>query len=128
MAQVNLTVNGRVYRIACADGEEDHVTALGLRFEEAIKELRNAMGEIGDQRLMVMAGILMTDRLDDTERRLKRSEQEIGQLKDSRADSSMRLEGLDKSFAQTLNLAAARIEEITERLHGASELSEAAEG
>jgi cell division protein ZapA len=116
MAQVNLTVNGRVYRIACEDGEEDHVAQLGERFDEAINELRGAMGEIGDQRLMVMAGILMTDRLDDTERRLKRSEQETGLLKDSRADSSMRLDGLDKSFAETLNLAAARIESIAERL------------
>ena len=124
MAQVNLTVNGRVYRIACEDGEEDHVEQLGERFDGAINELRGAMGEIGDQRLMVMAGILMTDRLDDTERRLKRSEQEVGLLKDNRADSSMRLDGLDKSFAETLNLAAARIESIAERLQGLPEMPE----
>jgi len=124
MAQVNLTVNGRVYRIACEDGEEDHVEQLGERFDGAINELRGAMGEIGDQRLMVMAGILMTDRLDDTERRLKRSEQEVGLLKDNRADSSMRLDGLDKSFAETLNLAAARIEGIAERLQGLPEMPE----
>lgn len=124
MAQVNLTVNGRVYRIACEDGEEDHVEQLGERFDGAINELRGAMGEIGDQRLMVMAGILMTDRLDDTERRLKRSEQEVGLLKDNRANSSMRLDGLDKSFAETLNLAAARIEGIAERLQGLPEMPE----
>lgn len=116
MAQVNLTVNGRVYRIACGDGEEEHLAELGERFEEAINELRSELGEIGDQRLMVMAGILMTDRLDHTERSLQRSEQEVAILKDRRADSSMRLEGLDRSFAETLNLAAERIERITERL------------
>ena len=77
MAQVNLTVNGRVYRMACEDGEEDHVTELGERFDAAINELRGVLGEIGDQRLMVMAGILMTDRLGDTEERLKRAEQEV---------------------------------------------------
>ena len=65
MAQVNITVNGRIYRMACEDGEEDHVTELGQRFDEAINELRAVLGEIGDQRLMVMAGILMTDRLGD---------------------------------------------------------------
>ena len=73
MAQVNLTVNGRVYRMACEDGEEDHVTELGQRFDAAINELRGVLGEIGDQRLMVMAGILMTDRLGDTEERLRRA-------------------------------------------------------
>jgi cell division protein ZapA len=125
MAQVNLTVNGRVYRITCEDGEEEHVAELGQRFEEAINELRGAMGEIGDLRLMAMAGILMTDRLDDAERRLKRAEHEVGVWKDKRSDSSMRIEGLDQSFAETLNMAAARVEQIAERLQGLPRAAEA---
>ncbi len=118
MAQVNLTVNGRVYRMACEDGEEDHVTELGERFDAAINELRGVLGEIGDQRLMVMAGILMTDRLGDTEDRLKRAEQEVQMLKDGRADTAMRIDGLAQNFAESLNRAAARIEQIAERLQG----------
>lgn len=116
MAQVNLTVNGRVYRMACEDGEEDHVTRLGERFDEAIKELRGVLGEIGDQRLMVMAGILMTDRLGDAEQKLKKAEQDIQGLKDSRADTAMRIEGLELNFADSFNRAAIRIERIAERL------------
>ena len=116
MAQVNLTVNGRIYRMACEDGEEDHVAELGLRFDEAINELRGVLGEIGDQRLMVMAGILMTDRLGDAEQRLKRAEQEIQSLKDSRADTAMRIEGLEQNFADGFTHAAIRIEQIAERL------------
>ena len=118
MAQVNITVNGRVYRMACEDGEEDHVTELGQRFDEAINELRAVLGEIGDQRLMVMAGILMTDRLGDAEKRLKRAEQDIQGLKDARADTAMRIEGLEQNFAESLNRAASRVERIAERLQG----------
>jgi cell division protein ZapA len=117
MAQVNLTVNGRIYRMACEDGEEEHVEELGGRFDAAINELRGALGEIGDTRLMVMAGILMTDRLDDAERRLKRVEQEVSALKDRNSDSAMRLEGLEQSFAESLLHAADRIERIAERLN-----------
>jgi cell division protein ZapA len=117
MAQVNLTVNGRVYRMACEDGEEEHVMQLGERFDAAITELRGALGEIGDQRLMVMAGILMTDRLDDAERRLGRAEQDVKALRDSRTDADMRFGGLEDRFAQSLDLTAARIEAIAERLH-----------
>ena len=116
MAQVNLTVNGRVYRMACEDGEEEHVARLGERFDEAIKELRGVLGEIGDQRLMVMAGILMTDRLGDAEQKLKKAEQEIQGLKDSRADTAMRIEGLELNFADSFNRAAIRVEQIAERL------------
>jgi cell division protein ZapA len=118
MAQVNLTVNGRVYRMACEDGEEDHVAELGLRFDAAINELRGVLGEIGDQRLMVMAGILMTDRLGDTEERLKRMEQEVQLLRDGRADTAMRIDGLAQNFAESLNRAATRVEQIAERLRG----------
>ena len=127
MAQVNLTVNGRIYKMACEDGEEDHVTELGHRFDEAINELRAVLGEIGDQRLMVMAGILMTDRLGDAEQKLRRAEQDVQVLKDARADTAMRIEGLEQNFAESLSRAALRIERIAERLHGLPEPSGEAE-
>ena len=116
MAQVNLTVNGRVYRLACEDGEEEHVNELGARFNAAIDELRGALGEIGDQRLMGMAGILMTDRLDDAERRLKRAEQDIRELKESRLDAASRFEGLEENFVGSLENVADRIERIVDSL------------
>ena len=116
MAQVNITVNGRVYRMACEDGQESHVEELGTRFNSAIDELRGALGEIGDQRLMVMAGILMTDRLDDAEQRLKRAGQDIRDLKDSRTNAAMRIEGMEENFAQSLERAAERLERLAARL------------
>jgi cell division protein ZapA len=116
MAQVNLTVNGRVYRMACEDGEEEHVEELGRRFDAAIDELRSALGEIGDQRLMVMAGILMTDRLDDAERRLAAAEDTVKTLRDGRTDTAMRIEGLEQNFAESLLHTAERIERVAERL------------
>jgi cell division protein ZapA len=118
MAQVSITVNGRVYRMACEDGEEDHVLELGTRFNGAIDELRGALGEIGDQRLMVMAGILMTDRLDDSERRLKRAQQDIRDLKAGRVDSASRFDSLEENFVASLEAVAERIEAISERLRG----------
>jgi cell division protein ZapA len=116
MAQVNLTVNGRVYRMACEDGEEDHVTQLGARFDGAIDELRGALGEIGDQRLMVMAGILMTDRLDDAERRLARFEQDLREQRSRGLDSLARYEGVEENFVAHLEAAAERLERLAGRL------------
>jgi cell division protein ZapA len=107
--------------MACEDGEEGHVNDLGVRFDEAISELRGVLGEIGDQRLMVMAGILMTDRLGDAEQRLTRAEQEVQSLKDSRADTAMRIDGLELNFAESLGRAATRIERIAERLQALPE-------
>ena len=55
MAQVNVSINGRQYRMACEDGQEDHLRPLAKALEERIGTLRGQFGEIGDARLMVMA-------------------------------------------------------------------------
>ena len=109
-------MNGRSYRMACDDGQEEHVVELGQRFDAAIEELRASVGEVGDQRLMVMAGILMTDRMLDGERQLKRLEQDVEGLRDSRRDTMARLANLEDGYAENLENAAARIERIAEGL------------
>jgi cell division protein ZapA len=110
--------------MACDDGQEDHVIELGQRFEAAIEELRDSVGEVGDQRLMVMAGILMTDRVVDTERRLERLEQELEEFRGGRNEAAARLHKLEQSFVVSLENAAARIERIAERIGRDSESGE----
>jgi cell division protein ZapA len=111
MAEVTVTVNGRSYRMACDDGQEEHLEQLGVRLDQAISELREAFGEIGDQRLTVMAAILMTDRLHEAEARLSAAEEELKALRGSG--------GREAQLARALDRAAARIEELAERLNAA---------
>ena len=112
MAQVMVTVAGRRYRMACDDGEEERLEALGERFDAAVTELRESFGEIGDQRLTVMAGILMTERLEETERRIRGLEAQLESLRDSRNDVLDRLERLEAQFTGALERAAARVERL----------------
>jgi cell division protein ZapA len=117
MAEVTVLVNGRGYRMACDDGQEEHLEGLAARLDQAIGELRGAFGEIGDQRLTVMAAILMTDRLQETEERLAEAERELKALKGG-GDRDARL-------ARVIERAAARMEELADRLNAAPD-SEAA--
>ncbi|SEP59332.1 cell division protein ZapA [Faunimonas pinastri] len=117
MAQVNVSINGRAFRLACDDGQEEHVASLGARFDQAITELRGALGEIGDQRLMVMAGILMTDRLREAEARLRGAEDEIEAMRERRREVQGRYEALEEGFVSTLENTAERIETLADRLH-----------
>ena len=55
MAQVNVTINGKVYRMACEDGQEGHLQGLAARLDQMIDQLRGSFGEIGDQRLRGIA-------------------------------------------------------------------------
>ncbi|MYZ48110.1 cell division protein ZapA [Propylenella binzhouense] len=116
MAQVMVTVNGRTYRMACEEGQEDHLLRLGERFDQTISELKDALGEVGDQRLMVMAGILMTDRLQETEERLEAAEAELRRLRSERQDIATHYEDVEAGLIDSLESAAARIEELARRL------------
>ena len=61
MSDVTLTINRRPYKVACEDGQEDHLRSLGRLVEERVGELVESMGQIGDQRLLVMASLLFAD-------------------------------------------------------------------
>lgn len=63
MGQVNIDINGRSYGIACDDGEEGHIAALGDELAGRVKQLADAVGQVGDARLLVMAGLLLSDEL-----------------------------------------------------------------
>jgi cell division protein ZapA len=117
MAQVSVTINGRTFRMACDDGEEDRLTGLARRFDAAISQLRGSFGEIGDQRLTVMAGIMMTDQLSEAERRLKLAQSEVEALTHSRDAVLSRTDEVEHDVAHRLEAAATRIEALAEALN-----------
>jgi cell division protein ZapA len=119
MAQVNVTINGRQYRMGCEDGQEEHVMQLAQDIDNLIDRLRNAHGEIGDQRLTVMAALTVADELSEQGRRLNRLEEEIAALQDARLISVERAQKTEAAIVAALNAAAERIEELTRELNQA---------
>lgn len=117
MAQVSVTINGRNFRMACDDGEEDRLSGLARRFDAAISQLRGSFGEIGDQRLVVMAGIMMTDHLSEAERRLQAAQDEVAALRDSRDSVLTRTDEIEHDVSHRLEAAATRIEALAEALN-----------
>lgn len=82
MSQVSVSIDGRRYRLACGEGEEAQLEALARMVDEKIGEMRKTFGEIGDQRLVIMAALSFADSLTEargeTAAERKRSE-EVGQ-------------------------------------------------
>ena len=71
MPEVNVEINGRKYRMACEEGQQAHLIGLADRFNAQVEGLKGAVGEIGDNRLTVMAGIAVLDELSEAERKIK---------------------------------------------------------
>lgn len=116
MAQVNVTINGRHYRMGCEDGQEAHVTQLAEEIDMRIEQLRGAHGEIGDQRLTVMAALTVADELAESARRIRRLEEEIAALQDARVVAAERAQQTQAAVVSALNAAAERIEDIARQV------------
>lgn len=116
MPQINVTIDGKAYRMACADGEETHLADLAAGFDARITEMRQAFGEIGDMRLHVMAAITLSDDLAETKGRLAALEAETAELRARRqAGEAEQAEGQAR-LAETVGRAAERIERLARAL------------
>jgi len=111
MAQLNVSINGRNYPVACDDGQEAHLARLGTYVDNRIKELTAAVGQVGDTRLLVMVSLLLADELSDAY-----SELDVAQSADEGVAAMLSAE---EALSTEIEKLAERIENIAERLEQA---------
>jgi cell division protein ZapA len=112
MPEVVVEVNDRKYRMACEEGQEAHVMSLAERFNRQVDRFKDGFGEVGDNRLTVMAGIALMDELEEAERKIAALQQNIADLTQAGHELSAESEELEHSFAKRLNDVARKIEAI----------------
>ncbi|MDR3465619.1 MAG: cell division protein ZapA [Xanthobacteraceae bacterium] len=117
MSHVNVTINGRQYRMACEEGQERRLLQLAETMEGRITELRGKFGEIGDARLTVMAALMTADELLDASQRIMRLEEQVNALQDARFAAAERAKATQSAVASALNAAAERLEKMTQALN-----------
>ena len=81
MAQVDVSVNGQSYRIACEDGQEDRLVDLAAMVDEKVSDLVNQIGQVGSNRLLVMAALIIADELVDLKN-------EVGSLQEQKDNTN----------------------------------------
>jgi cell division protein ZapA len=117
MNHINVTINGRQYRMACEEGQEARLLKLAEGLESRIQDLRGKFGEIGDARLIVMAALTVCDELLDAGHRIRSLEEELESLRGVRAAAADRARATQTAVANALNSAADRIEKTTQVLN-----------
>ena len=122
MPEVNVEINGRKYRMACEEGQQKHLIGLAERFNTQVEALKGAVGEIGDNRLTVMAGIAVVDELAEAERKIKELETEVLVLTRAGQEVSAEIEALEHKFAGKLVDAAKALEGVAGALDEAAPL------
>jgi len=117
MAKVSLNINGRKYSLGCDDGEEERLMRLGYALDERVKAIANQHGQIGDLRLLVMAGITMSDELEELSGTVEVAAEKMA--RDIRKESNLAIATArknEKRAADSLANAALKIEQLAERL------------
>jgi len=119
MPLVNVMVNGRAYTIACDEGEEDHLKALAADVDTKVRELLSSVGQVGDQRLMLMSALLLADELHAATVKLDQARAELAAERGTREELSGRVERSEAVAADALENAVRRIEDIAAKLKAA---------
>ena len=110
MAQVSVTIDGKKYRLACNEGEEARLESLAGAIDDKIGEMRKEFGEIGDQRLVIMAALTFADNL--------------AEARDEAAAQRKRTEAAEEraqAIASSLDELGARLEQVAARLSGGAD-------
>lgn len=120
MPTVNVAINGKNYRMACDEGEEPHLEMLAAEFDQYVNRLKGSFGEIGDQRLTVMAAIMVTDELLEIKKKMSELEQTVDHLHESNMLNSREKQAGDDELAKGIESVAKKIEKLNERLSSPS--------
>ncbi len=114
MAQVTVSVNGRRYTVGCDDGEEEHVEYLAEFIDKRVRELVEAVGQVGEERLLVMAALLIAEDLDQAY-----SEIEALRARAAGAKEAVRSEPPGGAPEAAVESLAERLESIAAQLENA---------
>ena len=116
MGQVSLEINGRPYTLACDSGEEEHVLELAEYVAKHVGELAQTVGQVGDSRLLLMAGLVVADELSEALKRIDELEGAMVALQNGESETAASITQTADTIANALDQAAERVEEIAERL------------
>jgi cell division protein ZapA len=112
MANVVVNIAGRPYTMQCPDGEEDHLKELAKLLDAEVGRIRQSVGAIGDIRQLVMAGLMVADRLSEATRKMEELQDQLNGLRISRDSALTQVRVQDENFAKALEIAAQKLEEM----------------
>tara|TARA_B100000242_G_scaffold19604_1_gene11934 strand:+ start:561 stop:1007 length:447 start_codon:yes stop_codon:yes gene_type:complete len=81
MANVNVKFNGKDFLLSCNDGQEDHLEQLSIELNDKFNKLKNLMGNIGENKLLLITAITVLDEYFETKKNIDIKKKEIESLK-----------------------------------------------
>tara|TARA_B100000965_G_scaffold289536_1_gene247391 strand:- start:108 stop:554 length:447 start_codon:yes stop_codon:yes gene_type:complete len=80
MANVNIKFNGKDFLLSCDDGQEEHLEELSVHLNQKFDDLKNNLGNIGENKLLLITSIKIMDEYFETKKKINEKKQELENL------------------------------------------------
>jgi cell division protein ZapA len=115
MGQVSVTLNGRTYRLECGSGEETHLIALAEYLGSHVDTMKRKFGQVGDDRLILMASLMVTDELWELRRQMQELKTALTEARRDRSAADETAKTVQTDITVAIGAAADRLEVLNER-------------
>ncbi len=142
MANVNIKFNGKEFLLSCEDGQEEHLEELATNLNIKFDELKNSLGNIGENKLLLITSIKVMDEYYETRKKIDakknelnnltekfkelkklvieyktKKEEEIQNLNNNQSTLKVEIEKNNENYEQILEKTTAQIEQFLEKVN-----------
>jgi cell division protein ZapA len=118
MAQVTVTLNGRTYRLECDAGEEAHLIELAEYLGTHVEGMKRKFGQVGDDRLILMASLVLADELWELRRHVAEMKIAMAEARRDKSVADESARSLQSDLAARVSSVAQRVELLNDRFGG----------
>ena len=80
MANVSIKFNGKEFLLSCEDGQEDHLEELLIQINQKFNNLKNDLGNLGENKLLLITAIKVMDEYHETKKKVEHKKVELNNL------------------------------------------------
>ena len=80
MANVSIKFNGKEFLLSCDDGQEDHLEELLIQLNQKFNELKNSLGNLGENKLLLITAVKILDEYYETKKKVDQKKIELRDL------------------------------------------------
>ena len=82
MANVSIKFNGKEFLLSCDDGQEEHLEELLIQINQKFNDLKNNLGNIGENKLLLITAVKIIDEYHETNKKVEQKKNELKDLSD----------------------------------------------
>ena len=80
MANVSIKFNNKEFLLSCEDGQEEHLEELLIQINQKFNELKNNLGNLGENKLLLIAAVKIMDEYYETKKKVEQKKNELKDL------------------------------------------------